>query len=329
MPRHGLQTNYSPSQSATRELAYVTKQLLSASLNKASTEVYKRSWKLFTEWAKTYFVGDTSLVLPISPAVIVLFLSHLYSLNYASSSVTSYLSAIGYAHKLAGLNDPTDTAIIRQLLKGYRKLAPPQDVRLPITLPILSRLIRAFKHTAVSAYQIYMLSAMCSLAFFAFLRIGEITVSSNDHNNLIMFPQLEQLVNGQRRVTALRLTISKYKHSDTGRPFVIYVYQEDSCCPVKAILDFMATRGNINGPLFCWPDGAPIKRQFFVEQLNRALRFCNLDPALYKAHSFRIGAATWAAEKGFSDAQIRQLGRWKSSAFLNYIRAPSLSTKVE
>ena len=67
---------------------------------------------------------------------------------------------------------------------------------------------------------------------------------------------------------------------------------------------------------------------FFVEQLNRALRFCNLDPALYKLHSFRIGAATWAAAKGFSDTQIRQLGRWKSNAFLKYIRVPSLSTNV-
>jgi len=42
------------------------------------------------------------------------------------------------AHKLAGVNDPTETAIIRQLLKGYRKLAPSHDVRLPITLPILT-----------------------------------------------------------------------------------------------------------------------------------------------------------------------------------------------
>ena len=48
---------------------------------------------------------------------------------------------------------------------------------------------------------------------------------------------------------------------------------------------------------FCWPDGAPIKRNLFVEQLNRALRVCKLDPALYKSQSFRIGAATWAAAK--------------------------------
>ena len=173
-----------------------------------------------------------------------------------------------------------------------------------------------------------MLSAMCSLAFFAFLRIGEITINSSDHSNLIMLPQLEQLVSSHGQVTALQLTISEYKHSATGRPFVIYIHKEQSCCPVKTILDFISARGTVHGPLFCWPDWAPIKRHFFVEQLSRPLRFCNLDPAFYKSHSFRIGAATWAAAKGFTDTQIRQLGRWKSNAFVNYIRTPSLSTKV-
>ena len=72
----------------------------------------------------------------------------------------------------------------------------------------------------------------------------------------------------------------------------------------------------------------PITRSFIVGQLNRTLRVCNLDPALYKSHSFRISAATWATPKGFSDSQIRQLGRWKSNAFLKYIRVPSLSTDV-
>ena len=48
----------------------------------------------------------------------------------------------------------------------------------------------------------------------------------------------------------------------------------------------------------------------------------------YKGHSFRIGAATFAAECGFSDAQIRLMGRWQSDAFRKYIRSPSLVAHV-
>jgi len=39
----------------------------------------------------------------------------------------------------------------------------------------------------------------------------------------------------------------------------------------------------------------------------------------YKSHSFRIGAASLAAEQGLSDAQIWLMGRWKSNAFKQYI----------
>ena len=142
-------------------------------------------------WAQS-FLGNEVLCLPLQPAIIVLFVSHLYSHNYASSTVTSYLSAIGYAHKLAGVNDPTETAIIRQILKGYRKLAPVRDVRLPI--PILRQLVAAFQHTKESACQLKMFSAECYIAFFAFIRIDEITVNGSDQSNLIRLNQLSRLM---------------------------------------------------------------------------------------------------------------------------------------
>lgn len=65
----------------------------------------------------------------------------------------------------------------------------------------------------------------------------------------------------------------------------------------------------------------------FTKTLSDALHYCNLDVERYKSHSFRIGAASWAAAKGMSDAQIRAFGRWKSNAFLRYIRTPSLGSE--
>ena len=43
-------------------------------------------------------------------------------------------------------------------------------------------------------------------------------------------------------------------------------------------------------------------------------------PGLVTAHSLRIGAATSAARHGYTDSQIKALGRWKSFSFLRYIR---------
>ncbi|MGL5102545.1 MAG: hypothetical protein ACRC6N_08390, partial [Plesiomonas sp.] len=41
----------------------------------------------------------------------------------------------------------------------------------------------------------------------------------------------------------------------------------------------------------------------------------------FSSHSFRIGAATTAAQKGLSQHQIQTLGRWSSEAFKSYIRS--------
>ena len=68
------------------------------------------------------------------------------------------------------------------------------------------------------------------------------------------------------------------------------------------------------------------KSRNLISALSLAIKFCGLNPARYKGHSFRIGAASHAADRGLSDAQIRVLGRWKSNAFHRYIRIPSVST---
>jgi len=229
-------TDNRASPSVTRELGDITTKLLAASLNSASARVYRRPWTLFTTWA-AHYLGTSVISLPVQPAVLALFISHLFSLHYASSSVTTYVSAIGYVHKLVGVEDPTAATIIVQILKGYRKLAPVRDVRLPITLPILRQLIQSFTHTATSAYQKCLMSGMCSLAFFAFLRIGEMTTTTGQQVNLINITQLDRLVDKHGHVKALQLSLFQYKHSDPTQPFVIYIYPEINCCPVQLILD--------------------------------------------------------------------------------------------
>ena len=64
--------------------------------------------------------------------------------------------------------DPTEAPLIIQILKGYRKLTPLNDARLPITLPVLRNLIRAFQRSLSSHYQSRLMTAMCALAFSLF-----------------------------------------------------------------------------------------------------------------------------------------------------------------
>ena len=69
------------------------------------------------------------------------------------------------------------------------------------------------------------------------------------------------------------------------------------------------------GPLFHLADGSPVSRSTFSDKLSMAIKYCGLDPSRYKGHSFRIGAASFAADAGMSDAQIRALGRNKAFTY--------------
>ena len=151
---------------------------------------------------------------------------------------------------------------------------------------------------------------MYAIAFFAALRVGEITSRAHQpRQNIIAISQLVFLKTREGTVSAIKLTLRNYKHSDTSNPVDIFISQEKPVCPVFLLLEFLCLRGQSPGPLFCWPDCSPISRSCFVAALTEDLQFCNLNVAQYKTHSFRIGAASWAAAKGMSDTQIRAFGR--------------------
>lgn len=185
---------------------------------------------------------------------------------------------------------------------------------------IISLFFLDCENTKSSLYSKKLTEAMYALAFVAALRVGEITYPGNlPGQNIISIGQIAFMETREGTVTALKLTLRHYKHSDSSSPVDIFIYRERD-----NEYEYIDIRGQFPGPLFCWPDASLITRSFFVTALKEDLQFCDLDISHYKTPSFRIGAASWAAAKGMSDTQIRDFGRWKSNAFLRYIRTSTM-----
>ena len=66
-------------------------------------------------------------------------------------------------------------------------------------------------------------------------------------------------------------------------------------CPVQALQLYTNALNHISGHLFLFLSGHPATRSFVTQQLKLALAICIHNPTQYKCHSFRIRAATEAA----------------------------------
>ena len=73
------------------------------------------------------------------------------------------------------MSDPTKQLFILEIIKGYGKTVTRLDMRLPITLPILRQFLQVSPSICTSQYVCCLFKAMCTLAFFAILWIGEMT----------------------------------------------------------------------------------------------------------------------------------------------------------
>lgn len=164
--------------------------------------------------------------------------------------------------------------------------------------------------------------AACT-GFFGFLRAGEFTVPSPGAYDKEVHLNLEDLsINSHRNSTMIRVHIKQSKTDPFRQGVDIYLEATGSTlCPVQALWQYLSVRGPAQSPLFMLSYDTPLTRTTLVNRLQQALASsAGIEAASYNGHSFRIGAATTAAKRGVEDSQT--LGRWKSTAYLAYIKLP-------
>ena len=167
-----------------------------------------------------------------------------------------------------------------------------------------------------------MLWAACCLGYFAFLRSGEFTVTSDSQPDLsTCLTPGDIAIDNHSSPKIMRVGIKQSKTDPFRAGIDIYLgCTNTELCPIVAVLSYMAVRESEVGPPFRFNDGKHWTRQRLVHQVRTALQAQGIDSSRYSGHSFRIGAATTAAAAEIEDSTIQMLGRWQSSAFLRYIR---------
>lgn len=268
--------------------------------------------------------------LPMTEDRACLFVAYLTDLGLKHSSIKGYLSAVRRLQVVAGLGNPFSASwpLLECTLKGVKRqearssVTRPQS-RLPITPGIL-RHLRGIWGRNPHDYDAIMLWAACCMCFFGFLRSGEVTVSSmREYDQEAHLSEGDVMVDSVSKPTVVQVRIKESKTDPFRKGVMVYLgFTEDELCPVAAVTAYLAVRGRDPGPFFRLKGGAPLSREVLVRKVREALQSSGVQVGRYSGHSFRIGAATTAAAVGIEDSVIKTLGRWRSAAYMTYVRMP-------
>lgn len=265
---------------------------------------FRREFKLPYNW-------------PVSVQEISNFVVHLFTLLLSQATIRSYLSGIGFFHKIYGFEDPTQSFLVKKMIEGVgRSNGKQTDSRLPITRPMLKATILSLTALCKSKYEETMFRAAFSLAFHGLLRVGEFAISNGEYRHVLQISDISF------EGSALKLRLHSSKTDQLGKGSIILLHPQNDAviCPCRLIKTFIKIRPNYVGSLFCHFDGSPLTRYQFVCVLKKALSLAGFNTDGYTSHSLRIGMASTLFTEGVPESRIMELGRWKSGAYKRYLR---------
>lgn len=259
---------------------------------------------------------------PATPELILQYAALLArTLKY--SSIKQYLNIIRLLHISSGLPNPLENNFtIHYVLRGiHRSIASPPARKLPITpsllVSILSKLDLTLCHDAA-------VWAVCLVMFYGLLRRSNVLSSSWSQ-----FTASKHLCHRDLSFTTvgahLAIRWSKTnQYAQRNRVIPLPAMRDHVLCPVKALFNYVSKAPTMThpSPLFIVPSrsGAkPLSPSSFVLSIRTALSHCNVNTSDYAGHSFRRGGASWAFQAGLPVDTIRQLGDWRSNAYMDYI----------
>lgn len=254
------------------------------------------------------------------------FAAHLGQEGLAPATIRLYLAGIRHQQILTGLPDPRwgEMPKLSLVLKGISRVYAEANQRRPDRRPMSPLLLNQLRGEWLKSPGAdgTMLWAATCLGFFGCFRAGELTAPPGGE-----FRGLDHLTAADIRMDPANppqwLTVwvkrSKTDQLRQGAPVTVGRTGQP-LCPVEAVEAFRAIRGSGKGPFFRYQDGSPLTRARLDAAIKRALGRAGADATGISTHSLRIGAATTAARRGVQDSEIRDMGRWRSSAFLRYVR---------
>ncbi|XP_067323198.1 integrase/recombinase xerD homolog [Anolis sagrei] len=289
---------------------------MSLALSPNTRKAYLKTVQEFEEFRQDYGLSNVS---PVPYDHIAKYCVYSRRRGLAPQTIRSKLAALAYWLKAQGLPDYTNDFRLHKLVTGWsRESHCPSDDRQPLTPDILKGLKQIWVQVCSSIYEQRLFHAAAVTAFFGALRVSELIPASKKDLSQRALLFSDVTISDQQ----LQIIVRSSKTDQRGKGSLISLSpcSDADICPVLAITQFRVMRGSTSGYFFCHHDGGPLTKYQFWSITDKALKLLGLGHLKFGTHSFRIGAASTAANLGYATERIKSLGRWKSDAYKGYVR---------
>ena len=269
----------------------------------------------FENWKKWCSKYDEIEHFPAKSHFVALYLLDISEKSVTCAPVNLAYYAISWAHRSAGLNDPTKGDLPKMVRESAaRKLGQGNNKKEPVSASVIARIVKEFANLDADLMSLRV-AAICIVGFSAFLRYDEL--SKIKYCDVLFGKKYMKIFIEQSKTDV-------YRQGE----WVYVAKLQSQNCPVKIMKRYLKsakfdkyteefifrgiTRNKNKFKRSLKKSNKPISYTTVRSIVLNAFKSVGADSLQLGTHSLRKGGATAAAKHAIEDRLFKKHGRWRS-----------------
>lgn len=290
------------------------RRLIEASVAPETRRTYSSQLKRFLSWCEDEGVGSP---FPTSPDLLASYIASLADDRMSCSTVEQSVAAIAAAHKAKGFTSPTDSLLIKKLVKGYRRehgTAPQKKDA--ATVDVVRKLLNSLSHD--DSPRSVRDRSIIALGFAGAFRRSELCA--------LNIADLKWTIRNDEEILLVEVKRSKTDQDWQGMTKAIFPSGDEGISPTALIKRWLDISKIQEGPLFrrILKNGRVTDERLTPQSVRLIIMSIASGAGLslnLSAHSLRSGFVTSAIRQGKTERSImNQTGHRSTHVLREYFQ---------